>query len=296
MLIVFPFSRHDLHLAVPLMAWIRNLGPYPRHDLLLAYSEELTREEREAVAVNARECGWRTPATAFDARIPVQQWPAAPNAIFAQAATLIWNTPELRKAWMFLEPDATPMRAGWADAIADAYNENLSLPFMGVIDNTYSAYPDGTLVKTGEHLCGVAVYPPNLATYTQRHLNCTVAFDHAMAPDIRPKARNSPLFQDNWSTGNYRMDGERIVCDPITLRVALTGRSITRTVRPESVMLHGCKDGSLIKLLDSSSDSNRQKPARDVEARKPSRVPRSMKSQNPSKKYRTKIANGKATH
>ncbi len=250
MLIVFPFSKNDLHLAVPLMVLIRNLGPYPRHDLLLAYSEELTKEERESVAVNARQCGWRTPAQAFTAQIPIQRWPDAPNAIFAQTASLIWGNPELRKPWLFMEPDCTPLKAGWADAIADEYNSDLRLPFLGFIDTTYSVNNmTGEHVKTGEHLCGCAVYPPNLATFTQRHVNCIGAFDHVIAPDIRPLARHSAIMQDNWSTGNYRQEGERILCDPVTLRIALIGRSAVKPVQPGAVMVHGCKDGSLVKLV-----------------------------------------------
>jgi hypothetical protein len=269
MLIVFPFSKQDLALAIPLMQWMRELGPYDRHNLLLAYSEELSPDEREAVAVNARQCGWAAPPIAFTVRIPTQQWPDAPNEIFRQAAELIWRTPEFHKAWYFMEPDVTPMREGWADALADEYNRDLSLPFMGVVDTTYSVNSiSGELVKTGEHLCGCAVYPPNLSHYTTAHLNATVAFDHAIAPQIRPHARNTPLCQDNWSTGNYHRSWGRIVCEPVTFRVALAGRSVTRPVRPDAVVLHGCKDGSLLKLLRDSRETDRQEALHQINKRK----------------------------
>lgn len=249
MLIVFPFSKNDIHLAVPLMAWIRKLGPYPRHDLLLAYSEELSPLQRETVAMNARECGWRTPPVAISANVSQQSWPTAPNEIFRQCAI---TAERMQRPWMFVEPDCTPMRRGWADEIADDYNRD-PRPFLGVVDNTYASLGGASLVKIGEHLCGCAVYPPNLRAFTSAHLGCTNAFDHAIAKDVRPHARNCELMQDNWSTGNYRRDGDQIVCDPVTLRVALTGRSLTRPIRPGVVFLHGCKDGSLIRLLSEES-------------------------------------------
>jgi|688.fasta_scaffold11865_13 hypothetical protein len=257
MLIVFPFSKNDIHLAVPLMEWIRKLGPYPRHDLLLAYSEELSPLQRETVAMNARKCGWRTPPVAINALITHQSWPTAPNDIFRQCVVAAET---MGRPWMFVEPDCTPIRRGWADMIADAYNENPAVPFMGVIDDTYVDLGGNTLHKIGEHMCGCAVYPPALRAYTMAHLTCLDAFDLAIAKDIRPHARSCPLMQDNWSTANYRWEGDRIECDPATLRVALSGRSMTRPVRPEAVFLHGCKDGSLVRLL-SAETKKREIPA-----------------------------------
>lgn len=245
MVIVLPLSKRDLNLAVPLMSWIRKLGSYPRHDLLLAYSSELTALERETVASTARAIQWRVPPVAITVGIDVQEWPQAPNQIFR---SVVNAAKTMNRPWLFLEPDCTPIRRGWADDLADAYNR-LRMPFMGVVDTTYAVTPSKELVKTGEHLCGCAVYPPNLAEFTQRHTICHEAFDHAIAKDVRPKAANCPLMQDNWSTGNYCRDGEKTVCDPVTLRIELIGRSITRPLRPEVVLLHGCKDGSLLRLL-----------------------------------------------
>ena len=250
MLIVFPFSKHDLHLAVPLMAWVKCLGPYPRHDLMLAYSEELTALERETVTMTARDCGWRTPPMAIECKIPVQGWPAAPNAIFAQVAFAVRD---FNRPWLFMEPDCTPLAKGWADLIADEYNSNQALPFLGVIEDTYVGLGGSTMQKVGEHLCGCAVYPPNLHAYTQKHRDCANAFDHAIAKDVRPFARNSAVMQDNWSTGNYRREGGQIVSDAVTLRVALSGGSMNRPVRQSVAFLHGCKDGSLIRLLSEKS-------------------------------------------
>lgn len=239
-------------LALPLVQWVRTLGPYPRHDCLLAYSEELPPEDREAVAAVIRGCGWKSPARAMQCAVPVQRWPDAPNAIFRQVADMIAGCPDFQRPWYFMEPDCTPMRKGWADEIADAYNVDTSKPFMGVIDNTYlSDTNTGELLKIGEHLCGTSVYPAALSRYTQRHRNCDNAFDIAIAKDIRPHARRSPLFQDNWSTSNYRRENGKIVCSGVTLRVALSGQSLARDVRPEAAVVHGCKDGSLLKLIDA---------------------------------------------
>jgi hypothetical protein len=256
MILVFPVSHVDLHIALPLAKWLRKLGPYPRHEALLCWSSELTPEQREPIAVEFRQMGWKEPAKAFTAQVTEQSWPEAPNQIFRQCANIIEADPQLRKVWYFFEADNVPLKAGWMDALADEYNQDLSRPFLGYIDTTWERMDStGQLNKIGNHLSGTALYPPMISQHTHNHLDCLNAFDLAIAQDVVPKARHTKLIHNNWNSFNYRWesrDGKRqLVSDIRNLRAQQFGEAINRPVSEEALVVHGCKDTSLLDLLQA---------------------------------------------
>jgi len=251
MIIVFPVSKVDVHLALPLAKWMRKLGPYPRHEALIVWSPEVPPEQREPIAVEFRAMGWKSPAKATTATVTTQEWPVAPNEIFRHAAMMVGNDPSLQRPWFFMEADCTPMRSGWADALADEYNRESFKPFLGCIDNTYARASTGQIIKVGQHLVGTAIYPAYLIHHTRAHIGCVEAFDMALSKEIMPAARHTDMIQHNWSTGNYRRHDGQIVCDTVKLRFTQEGNPLNRPVKPDTLVLHGCKDLSLLTLLDS---------------------------------------------
>ena len=257
MVIVFPVADRDFDLALPVAKWMRKLGPYPRHDALLVWSEELSSEKREKIADEFRNMGWKDKPRAMVARILRQTWPDAPNDIFRQAAKMVAEDPLLKRPWYFMEPDCTPMVNGWADMLAEQYNLDLSRPFLGCIEDTYEKInATGQLVKIGRHMVGPGLYPASLSQFTQAHEYCAAAFDLAISRDIIPHARHTGLIQHNWSTGNYRKDESgKIVCDAMPLRFQQHGQPKTMTVNPEAVVVHGCKDSSLLRILLDSAQN-----------------------------------------
>lgn len=278
MILCFPVSGVDLHLAKPLAKWMRELGPYPRHDALIVWSPEVSASDREEIAVEFRNMGWRTPAKAFQAQIAPheQNWPLGPNAMFRQTAQMVDRDPSLNRPWYFFEADNTPMMKGWMDALADEYNKDLSKPFLGSLAKTYEIINStGELNQIGNHMVGTAIYPPLLNRFTRAHLDCRNAFDLAISRDIFKYCRNTEFIQDNWSTANYqwkRQHGRWVIdCGKTELRVKLIGQSLAKPVAPYAQVVHGCKDGSLLQAIRAghSSLEVRKKPKR----RKKSPIP-----------------------
>lgn len=251
MLLVFPVSVVDAQLALDVSEWMRSLGPYSRHKALMAWSSELPVDKRAAIAAHFKAMDWAEPPRAFSVGVKdsEQKWPTAANVIFRECAKMVAQFPQFRCPWFFFEPDCTPMVPGWLDKLADTYNEDITRPFLGRVQDTFNLV-GGERVKVGQHMVGTAIYPPVLEPYTKAHLHPAFAFDHAISRDIAPHWRDTRLIQHNWSTGNYRRTPEgRIVCDKVRLRFSQQGQQLDRYVAPETLVLHGCKDGSLIKLL-----------------------------------------------
>lgn len=254
MLLVFPVSHTDQAIALELAKWMRELGPYPRHDALIVWSSELPPEQREPIAVEFRAMGWANPPKAFTAQVTQQSWPEAPNEIFRQTADMVEADPSLHKVWYFFEPDNTPLNRGWLDALADEYNQGLSHPFLGYIDTTWEQDNNTKeLIKVGNHMVGTGIYPPNLSAFTTIHRECTTAFDIAMAPQIARFARHTKLIHNNWRSCNYRWEERNgrmvMVSDQMGLREKQFGSALNSDVSLDAQVVHGCKDGSILRLL-----------------------------------------------
>jgi hypothetical protein len=134
---------------------------------------------------------------------------------------------------LWLEADAIPMRAGWRGAIADEYAK-CGKPFLGHIERAHGP----------AHLAGVAVYPGNwreLAPLLAAVLTAPdvwwgrgmgQAFDTWASSQTVPQSAQSQLIQQIW-----RPD------------LPITRNWMRAKIRPETVLMHQCKDGSLIDLI-----------------------------------------------
>ena len=168
-------------------------------------------------------------------------WPKGPNALFlkaAEAARMIGSH------WLFLEPDAVPLCPGWLDKIEAEYWLN-NRPYMGaIVDCDDPRLPS-------RHFTGVGVYPA-AAFNTLKGIiapRMGEAFDITTAAAVVPHAVNSTLFQHLW--GEY---GKPPSFGP----VGLPGTNLfdLKYLRPEAVLFHRNKDGTLIDLLRSRDGKN----------------------------------------
>jgi hypothetical protein len=209
--------------------------------------------------VEFRAMGWKTPAKAFTAQVTEQKWPEAPNEIFRQCADMVQNDPQLRGVWYFFEPDNVPVKKGWLDMLADQYNTDLSKPFLGYVDTTWERMLNsGQLNKIGEHMVGTGIFPPNLADFTTAHRTCSNAFDLAMAREIITLCRHTKLIHNNWRSRNYRLENGVIKSDVLGLREQQFGDAINRDVSPEAIVIHGCKDLSLLNLVKAMHEPKQE--------------------------------------
>jgi len=245
LLTVIPYCSKDLSLAKKLLGWMSELQPrYLKHSCLLVADHEVPQDDKLAMQNLAKPMFEHTETMIVRVPAPKQIWPDGPNIMFASAARQVQES--FRLPWLWLEPDAVPILAGWLDAIARAYAV-CPKRFMGSFipaDNQ----PDMPPV----HLSGCAVYPPNAWGGLEPIMKAaTKAFDIALAGYLIPRASNCVLMQHYWgqvglpptfSTAPTPLDPKNV----LTLDF----------LKPNSVLFHRCKDGTLIDLLRERANSH----------------------------------------
>lgn len=233
MLVVIPYHKSDAQLAKGLLDWMGELdGKLVGHTLYLLAGYEVDRGTIELVSGSAVRVFGKVITEKRAAPEPAG-WPFAPNTMFQTVAKAV--EVRFREHFLWLEPDATPLRPGWLDAIEREYI-SAGKPYMGTVYDWVSP------VRRLRHLNGNAVYPANILRYNSLSLRATnMPFD-AVAPEHTLRhAHISPLFQHtpgDFIQGNLNPQ-------PWTFPNL---ESLSR-LRSSAVLFHACKDGSLIRQL-----------------------------------------------
>ena len=79
--------------------------------------------------------------------------------------------------------------------------------------------------------------------------------------DVIKQMTDTQLIQHNWKTENYRVEDGTIVCSNV--EELPYGISFDYPVRGDAVVLHGCKDGSLARLLHSGDETPDASPVEE---------------------------------
>lgn len=228
--VVLPYCHKDRLSAIRLLEWIRELdGDRALPTCFLVSSQPVKdSEDKEVIraAFQAFQDVWIIKQRVADER----GWPQSPNTLFKCACDRMKAGKE---SWLWLEPDATPTKPGWLKMLDDEY-QSCGKPFMGF--RTELPWP---------HLNGVAIYPPNveqLAPFLVRPngnaFDCTSPQECA---HLLTLAHASALFQHTWSPVKER--------DLSKDAPAWTFDGTLEGLKPEAVIFHRCKDGSLIDCL-----------------------------------------------
>lgn len=161
-------------------------------------------------------------------------WPAGPNAMFLFAAEQMALQGD--EPWLWLEPDAIPIRAGWMQSLEQAYSQ-CGRQFMGAII-------EGEMRGHGcLYMNGVAVYPGKAIEVMGPAIReSKEAFDVSCAPIIRPIAANTSLVHCHWGLHGTPPTFSRNPSAPNMLTL--------QSINPGAVLFHRNKDGSLIDLLN----------------------------------------------
>lgn len=188
------------------------------------------------------------------------KWPMGSNLMFHFIASYFFKS-ENNSPWLWLEPDCTVMRARWADSIEEEY-KHANKPYFGFVRAT--RHDDGTgkiyFVPGDNMLLGVAVYSPRMLFDNEivplfESLGIEAPNAHPDQPwDLWLRWKffkrgvcESPLIHDKWRTINYRMEGKTLVCDADP--TSPTGTAVGGVIPDAAVIVHGCKDHSLQKLV-----------------------------------------------
>jgi len=222
MLVILPFYSGDKKQAVELSEWILELGGVSKHDCILCHDKRTNTDGiLDTLSKSFKSVTTIVPYDAADS------WPAGPNRMFDYTCRYISEL--VKKPFLWIEPDAIPLKSNWLDKIEEEYNQ-CGKPFMGQYVNITDTYKDGI-----NHMSGVAVYPHNVIAEAPSVLNnITVAWDIVGALEILPKFYDTKLIQHTWKAQSFKDVG-----------------SLCR-LREEAVIFHQNKDGSLIKYLRES--------------------------------------------
>lgn len=247
MLIVCPFCNKDAPLAVKNLAWMFELDGRTSFECMLSWPEGTKDEYVQKMRAAASKVFSKVHEFTYSEDGVPTTWPAGANWAWQQVARWIpmitqfkGNTypfPQVlpdRTPWLFLEPDAVPLKPGWMQTLADEYKRG-GKPFMGHI------------VKQMGHMNGVAVYPNDVSAFARDAFHVVhSAWDVALKDQTIQLTHNANhLIQHCWVliNGQVSHNGDGIIA---TFRD--TGE-MHRLLEPEAVLFHRTKDGSLIDCL-----------------------------------------------
>lgn len=226
MIAVLAFCDKDGELAAKNAQWMSQLDDYKNHTLLLCYSQ---RAKATGIQDQIRDILVNKFGAVLPDYVPYdedeRQWPYAPNHLFRRVAFHIQEN--VKAPWLFMEADSCPLKKGWLDEI-DLEYKSCGKPFMG----------DGVSIKkTLTHMSGVAVYPADTINLAP-NINAaeSTAWDLYAAPQIMPKAYFTKKIQHTFWLEEGRMP-------------TFPDQESVSIIRPESVIFHRCKDGTLIDRL-----------------------------------------------
>lgn len=228
-LLVIPFWNGDATQAISLLKWIGELDARIPFDVLLTYDNSTMKVwVAEAEAIARRH--FRNVYLFQRPTPPSTAWPIGPNFSFTTTATHIMHAHN--RPWFWMEPDAIPLKPRWLDTISREY-ELAGKPFFGPI------------VKQYGHMNGVAVYPADFPLRCPKTMNNkNVAFDHVMQGEMMHDCCDASIvIQHIWGVENGRpseVGGDA---------PKFTSTKQLEWLKPDAVLMHRNKDGSLINLL-----------------------------------------------
>ena len=258
MKIVIPISKSDA-VTLPLACEVLlHHGQIPGHEIVLMPTPSCHSDAMDAAQKLRGIC---TDVTVVQTTADfINGWPRASNNHWHFAVDYLDRIIGNRLPWLWMELDAVPMCKGWAQILYDAYCV-ADKPFFGFTKDTQfvsDARPEPYTKPGDTFLLGVAIYPPGLSQdqMIKPLFNNMGLIDVNSSPgdpfDVYMRGvfnirgvHSATQIVDRWRTVNYRREGGQIVCDPLANeRFARAG-----SIPPEAVLVHGCKDGSLQRLV-----------------------------------------------
>lgn len=236
LIIVLPFCKFDADKAARLLQWIKELGGCPENDLVFVEAFDCQMLARTFPAISE----WRS-VSYISAPFPLkdESHPIGPNWMFETALKHFHRTKETRP-FLWLEPDAVPMRSGWLQEIEKEYARCVALKkriLACTADFTNPKWPK-TIAS------GTAVYPANAwEIYKSIQTNRKVAWDIQFADKVMPMVMKSRTLLSRFNRN----------LPPTYLRER-TAKSPPNAIYLDQIpsataLVHPDKDGSLMKLL-----------------------------------------------
>lgn len=247
MLLVIPVSRADVRLIPAVEKSFATFPPGVENDLLIVGSPNV-RDMAETLADSLSKYFNTVTRHQFQSDNHLG-WPMACNFYFQQTCYIIRSFCVEHNPWMWFELDCTPVANGWLSKIEAEYREAGS-PFMGAKEKTIRGKNGVLLDDAGYHMVATGVYSSDVVAW----IPSLGGVSATMLPwweflqwQIMPRMAETKLIQENWRTINYRRENSSIICDS-DANLAWT-IDYNKVILEDTVVVHGCKDGTLIDVL-----------------------------------------------
>lgn len=231
MKVLLPFYQGDAWLLDKNLMWYKELDDKLDYDCFLCADQTVNIDGYALLASTI----FRSVKTIRFKRHKHSHWPWQQNNVFLNSAMAMSNQKE---PWAWIETDATPLKRGWLKTLEEEYIKGKK-PFGGHWNPATGIFN------------GVAIYPPNISRFAPKLL---------LAPLINAKDPKGLPYQPPWDfygskevephlhkmnhVMQHLWDDEHGKCPSFP-----DGDRVTELVRPEVVIFHRCKDGSLIDRL-----------------------------------------------
>lgn len=224
-MVVYPFFNGDAAGACKNMEWIADLGNNSRHEVLLWYERGTEKKWITRIEAAAKHAFSGVTCAAYATKI------RGPNGAFVEAAKTLQR---MRRNWLWMEYDAIPIKPQWVDALQSRY-DRCGMEFCGPV------------IPGPSHMNGTGIYPadtPDIIPNTMRTKD-TVGFDVIMKPEMIDLCADcSDIYFHCWGVVNGRLHpsgGDAPSFAP--------GSPLLNQIPSSAVIMHRCKDGTLIDRL-----------------------------------------------
>lgn len=223
MIVVLATFPGDQELAFKNVQWWNELGGCRGHEILFIHDSRCYSGTVDAIGIELSKAFDKVHP--FIAHTPMDGWPEGANYFFRAATN--WMERTQWPSFMWMEPDAIPIKRGWLDVIVAEY-KSCGKKFLGDRVEVTVAGREVPL-----HMSGVGIYPNPLHAYAgEAYRAHEIAWDMAGKDQIVPQAHFTKLIEHAWKHPSFRSLSE-----------------VATQIRPECMLFHSSKDGSLIDLL-----------------------------------------------
>jgi len=224
--VVIPFHNGDAHLAIDLVKWIGQLGGIGDAKLIAICDSGTDPKYIESMSMLSKiMSGWP----------PVHGWPQGSNSLLRMALSMADD--KKSGPWIWLEPDAIPLKRGWLDAIRKEYTA-CGKRYMG------NVYVCDNPQLPNRLMSGIGVYPADAKEELEHFTTTQYAWDVEAARFLVENCAHTKLIHHFWG----------IMGMPPTFAAARTSESPPNTftlesIHKDAVIFHRNKDGTLLELL-----------------------------------------------
>lgn len=265
MKLVIPVSRHDIHALPNLVDTLIHFGGLLDHSCLLFHTPP-TLEQVHAQAERLRP-HMAEVVVVQSLYEPEFGMPMDGGVLFFGAVFNLGNRLKNQEPILWLEVDSSPLVAGWLDLIQNDYRAKGKACYGNIVPLPYIVN-DQLVFKPGEeYMMAVGVYPPFM--HKDEAIRPLIQ-DLGNPPSSNPKENldtyirgglkaigwaNSELIADMWNTHEYEMTADGITCKPVPTDKLVRQRG--GLVPKTAVLVHGCKDESLRKLVTAGGKKDK---------------------------------------